>query len=131
MAITQLQRVFNFALCAILVVSCLQLLAAVEAKPLPADSADDVDYNATSWENQTIPEDNCQCNSTNLTMMVDGHFLYKWHASFDTNCSHNHHSIRHLSEEARNLADSTYPLQVRIATCISAYVDTLSIIARL
>ena len=109
----QLERVFNFAVCAILVASCLQLLAAVEAKPLPARSADD---NATSWENQTLPEDNCQCNGTNLTMMVDGHFLYKWRTSFNARFNHDH-SIRRLSEAARNLADGTIDLQVCIVIC--------------
>lgn len=96
----QLERVFYFALCTLLAVSCLQLLATTEAKPLPAD------HNETSLENQTRPEVTCQCNRTNLTMMVDGHFLYKWRA-FDT-----HHSIRHLSESAAKLVDSTNNLQV-------------------
>ena len=96
MAITKVEEKFNFAVCAALVVSCLQLLATVKAKPLP---------NATSWENHTLPEDSCQCNSTNLTMMVDGNFLYKWRASFDSH--HHRHSIRHLSEAAGNLTKDT------------------------
>ena len=106
-----IRRVYNFALCAILVANCLQLLAGVKAKPLPTKNADDADYNPTSLSNQTIPEDNCQCNSTNLTMMVDGHFLFKWRASFN---NHHAHSIRHLSEAARSLADRTSFLQVCI-----------------
>ena len=48
MATIQLERVFNCAVCALFVASCLQLLAVVEAKPLPEGSAD---YNVTSWEN--------------------------------------------------------------------------------
>ena len=117
MATTQPVRAFYFAVYAMLAVSCLQLLAAVEAKPLPAGNADGVDYNATSWENQTLPEDVCQCNSTNLTMMVDGNFLYKWRASFNTHMQD--HSIRHLSEAARDLADCTIELQV--GTCSIFY----------
>ena len=124
MATTQLVRVFYFAVCAMLAASCLQLLAAVEAKPLPATNVDGADYNATSWVNQTLPEDICQCNSTNLTMMVDGNFLYKWRASFNT---HNH-SVRHLSEAAKSLADCTFELQVRIATSYSLYALAMYIL---
>ena len=113
MATIQLERVFNCAVCALFVASCLQLLAVVEAKPLPEGSAD---YNVTSWENQTLPEDNCQCNGTNLTMMVDGHFLYKWRTSCNARFNHDH-SIRRLSEAARNLADGTVDLQVRMVIC--------------
>ena len=69
-----MEQVFKFTLCAaILVVWGLQLLQKVGAKPLPGADLDDVDFNATS----TNPM-KCQCNETNLTMMVDGHFLCRW-----------------------------------------------------
>ena len=91
MAITQLEQVFNFALCAILVISGLQLLAVIEAKSLPARH---VHHNAT---NQT----ECQCNTTNLTMMVDGHFLYKWRVV------NGRHTISNLTKAAGYLRDAT------------------------
>ena len=68
-----MEQVFKFAICAIFVVCGLQLLQKVGAKPLSA-----VDLNETSWDNQTDPMVECQCNETNLTMMVDGHFLCRW-----------------------------------------------------
>ena len=99
MAAIKVERV---AICTALVVSCLQLLATVKAKPLPAECAGEADYNATTWKNQTIPNSNvnCQCDSTNLTMTVDGNFLYKWCSSFN---SDHHHSIRDLSEAVGDL----------------------------
>ena len=80
-----------FALCALFVVSYVQLLGATKAKP----------------HGTVINETRCRCNSSNLTMMVDGQFLHKW-LKFNTR-----HSIRHLSEAAGNLAELTYYLQVR------------------
>ena len=75
---------------------CLQLFAATtRAAPLPQVT-----------DKTAISETDCSCNRTNLTMMVDGHFLHKW-LKFNT-----HHSIRHLSEAAGNLADNTEHLQV-------------------
>ena len=130
MTYTRVEKVYNFAVYTALVVSCLQLLTTVKAKPLPAEDASDAaaDYNATTWKNQTISKNSCQCNSTNLTMMVDGNFLYKWRSSFDSDhlseaqkCnthepSHHHHSIRHLSEAAKCLEDDTEYLEVSIAS---------------
>ena len=124
-------KVFNFAVYTALVVGCLQPLTTVKAKPLPAEGPSDADYNATTWKNQTISKNSCRCNSTNLTMMVDGNFLYKWRASFDSDhltearkCnthepSHHHHSIRHLSEAAKCLEDDTKYLEVSIAASCS------------
>ena len=81
-----------------LVVCCLQLLQKVGAKPLPGADLDDVDFNATS----TNPL-KCQCNETNLTMMVDGHFLCRWRIG--------RHGIRRLTSAA---APETFAgLQVR------------------
>ena len=77
----------------LLVASCLQLFAITWAKPLPAT------------EEAAVNETDCNCNGTNLTMIVDGHFLHNW-LKFNS-----HHSIRHLSEEAGNLSDNY--LQVR------------------
>ena len=94
-----MEQVFKFTLCAvILVVWGLQLLQKVGAKPLPGADIDDVDFNATS----TNPM-KCQCNETNLTMMVDGHFLCKWRIG--------RHGIRRLTSAA---APETFAgLQVR------------------
>ena len=50
-------------------------------------SIDDVDFNATS----TNPI-KCQCNDTNLTMMVDRHFLCTWRIG--------HHGISRLTSTA-------------------------------
>ena len=69
-----MEQVFKFTLCAAIFVVCgLQLLQNVGAKPLPGADLDDVDFNATSTNLVK-----CQCNETNLTMMVDGHFLCRW-----------------------------------------------------
>lgn len=73
-----MEQVFKFALYTILVVSGLQLLLTAGGKPLPTLAADLDDVNETSWENQTNFEVECQCNETNLTMMVDAHFLCHW-----------------------------------------------------
>ena len=128
---TRVEKVFNFAVFTALVISCSQLLTTAKAKPLPAEGASDADYNATAWKNQTIFKSNCQCNTTNLTMMVNGNFLYKWRASFDSDhlseaqkCntrepSDHHHSIRHLSEAAKCLEDDTKYLEVSIAASCS------------
>lgn len=77
-----MEQVLKFALCTILVVSGLQLLLTAGGKPLSTGAADldDEDYNETCCENQTNPVVECQCNETNLTMMVDGHFLCHWRA---------------------------------------------------
>ena len=69
-----MEKVFKIALCAILVIGGLQLLQKVGAKPLPAADPHDEGFNATST-NLTVE---CQCNQTNLTMMVDEHFLCRW-----------------------------------------------------
>ena len=61
---------------------------------------DDADYNATSWKNQTYVVDECECNRTNLTMMVDEDFLYKWR-------SVDNHRISHLSEAIRPLMEAS------------------------
>ena len=123
---TRVERVFNFAIYTALVISGLQLLTTVTAKPLPAEGATDTNYNATTWKNQTILKNSSKCNSTNLAMIVDGNFLYKWCASFDSDhlpnaetCnthepSHHHHSISHLSEAAKCLEDDTKYLEVSI-----------------
>ena len=69
-----MEQVFKFTLCAAILVVCgLQLLQKVGAKPLLAEDLDDVDYNTTSTNLMK-----CQCNETNLTMMVDGDFLCRW-----------------------------------------------------
>ena len=69
-----MEQAFKFTLCAaILVVFGLQLLQIVGAKPLPVADLDDVDFNATSTNLMK-----CQCNETNLTMMVNGNFLCRW-----------------------------------------------------
>ena len=54
-----------------------------------------------------INETDCYCNGTNLTMMVDKHFLDHW-LKFDGK-----HSIRHLSEAAADLDYSTIDKEVR------------------
>ena len=90
MANTQIQNLFYFVLFSLWVTSCLQLLATVGAMPFPTNKI----------------ETDCYCNGTNLTSLVDGHFLHKW-LKFNTN-----HSIRHLSEAARNLTATTNDLQV-------------------
>ena len=92
---TRVERVFNFALYTALVICGLQLLTTVTAKPLPAEGATDTNYNATTWKNQTIPKNGCKCNSTNLTMIVDGNFLYKWRASFDSDLTQK--NVIHMS----------------------------------
>ena len=121
---TRVERVFSFATYTTLVISGLQLLTTVMAKPRPSEGASDTNYNATTWKNQTILKNSCQCNSTNLAMIVDGNFLYKWRASFDSDhlpnaekCSTHepsphHHSIRHPSEAAKCLEDDTKYLEV-------------------
>lgn len=115
MGIAQMERVFFFCLCTVLVASCLQLLTTIEAMPLLAD---DADYNVSgSYENQTHFEVvDCQCNETNLTMTVNGHFLFQWR-TFNT-----HHSIRHLSESAAKLVDDTNDLQVCVRMATLAFV---------
>ena len=57
-----------------LMIGGLQLLQKVLAKPLPAADPHDEGFNETST-NLTV---DCQCNETNLTVMVDEHFLFKW-----------------------------------------------------
>ena len=96
MTSVQVEKAFYIILYKLLVASCLQLFAITLAKPLPAT------------EEAVVNETNCNCNSTNLTMMVDGDFLPKW-LKFNA-----HHSIRHLSEAAGNLAVDTNNLQVSI-----------------
>ena len=121
---TRVERIFSFAMYTALVISGLQIITTAMAKPLPSEGASDTNYNATTWKNQTILKNSCQCNSTNLAMIVDGNFLYKWRASFDSDhlpnaekCSthepsHHHHSIKHLSEAAKCLEDDTKYLEV-------------------
>ena len=92
----QVEKAFYIILYSLLVASCLQLCAVTWAKPLPAT------------EEAAVNETDCNCNSTNLTMMVDGDFLHKW-LKFNA-----HHNIRHLSEAAGNLAADTNDLQVSI-----------------
>ena len=100
MAIVELKKLFNFKICILCVSSCLQLLLTTSAMPLPANET-------------AINETDCYCNGTNLTMMVDKHFLHKW-------LKYNgHHSIRHLSEAAENLATDTNALQVSIGIVCS------------
>ena len=94
----QVEKAFCIILYTLLVASCLQLFAITLAKPLPA--TEEAAINETAH--------NCNCNDTNLTMMVDGNFLHKW-LKFNA-----HHSIRHLSEAAGNLAANTNDLQVSI-----------------
>ena len=102
----QAERTIYFMLCTFCVASCLQLLATVRAMPLPQNET--VVANETVVGNETVVNvTDCYCNGTNLTMMMDGHFLHKWRGY------NSHHSIRHLSESARNLADHTIVLQVR------------------
>ena len=72
----------------------VQLFAIIWAKPQPAT------------EEAAVNETDCNCNGTNLTMMVDGQFLHKW-LKFNS-----HHSIRHLSEPAGYLTVNTIDLQV-------------------
>ena len=96
----QAERTIYFVLCTFCVASWLQLLATVRAMPLP--------QNETVVGNvKVVNATDCYCNGTNLTMMVDDHFLHKWRGY------NSHHSIRHLSESARNLAAHTILLQVR------------------
>ena len=90
----QTAKIINLVLCTFCAASCLQLLLATRAMPLSANRA-------------AINETDCYCNATNLTMMVDGHFLHKW-LKFNS-----HHSVRHLSEAAKKLATATNNLQVR------------------
>ena len=92
----QVEKAFCIILYMLLVASCLQLFAITLAKSLPAT------------EEAAVNETACNCNGTNLTMMVDGDFLHKW-LKFNA-----HHSIRHLSEAAGNLATNTNDLQVSI-----------------
>ena len=98
----QAERTIYFALYTFCVLSCLQLLQTVGAVPVPLPQNETVLGNETA-----VNETNCNCNGTNLTMMMDGQFLHKWLGY------NSHHSIRHLSESARNLAANTYDLQVR------------------
>lgn len=91
-----------FVLCTFCVVSWLQLLQTARAMPVL------LPQNETVLGNETVVnKTDCNCNGTNLTMMMDGHFLHKW---LEYN---SHHSIRHLSESARDLAANTIDLQVR------------------
>ena len=105
----QTERTIYFVLsCTFGVVSCLQLLQTVRAMPVP------LPQNETVLENKTVVnETNCNCNGTNLTMMMDGQFLRKW---LEYN---SHHSVRHLSESARNLAANTDGFQVRAGAIYS------------
>ena len=100
MAIVELKKLFNFKIRILCVSSCLQLLLTTSAMPLPANET-------------AINETDCYCNGTNLTMMVDKHFLHHW-LKFN-----GHHSIRHLSEAAENLATDTNALQVSIGIVCS------------
>jgi len=93
MAIVQVENMFYFVLCTLIITSWLQLLEIANAKPLPTHEM---------IANQT----NCYCNSSNLTMMVNGHFLHRW-LKLDT-----HHSITHLSQAAANLMIATDYLPV-------------------
>ena len=95
-----MEQVFKIALCAILVIGGLQLLQKVAAKPLPAADLDDEGFNATST-NLTVE---CQCNETNLTMMVDEHFLCRWRIG--------HHSISSLTEACAKALETFDDLQV-------------------
>ena len=63
---TKVERVVNFAIYTALVISGLQRLTTVMAKPLPAEGASDTNDSATTWKNQTIPKNGCKCNSTDL-----------------------------------------------------------------
>ena len=94
MTSVQMEKAFCIALYTLLVASCLQLFAITSAKPRPAA------------EEAAVNETDCNCNGTNLTIMVDGQFLHKW-LKFDS-----HHSIRHLSEPAGYLTVNTIDLQV-------------------
>ena len=80
-----MEKAFCIVLYTLLVISCLQLFVITCAKPIPAT------------EEAAVNKTECNCNGTNLTMMVDGHFLHNW-LKFNS-----HHSIRHLSEEAGKL----------------------------
>ena len=102
----QTERTIYSVLFTFCVASCLQSLTSVKAMPLP--------QNETVVRNETVLNETaaCYCNGTNLTMMVDGHFLNKW---LEYN---SHHSIRHLSEAARDLAAYTDGLQVRLSMSI-------------
>jgi len=95
MANAQMDKTLHFALFTLIAASCLQLLAM--AKPVPKE------HEGVGGLNET----DCRCNSTNLTMMMDGHFLHKW-LKFNT-----HHSIRHMSEAAGRLVGYTNHLQVK------------------
>ena len=90
----QTEKIINLMLCTLCVSSCLQLLLTTRAMPLPANET-------------VINETDCYCNGTNLTMMVDKHFLDHW-LKFDGK-----HSIRHLSEAAADLDYSTIDKEVR------------------
>ena len=93
MVIVQVENMFYFVLCTLFITSWLQLLKIANAKPLLTDEM---------VANKTI----CNCNSSNLTMMVNGHFLHRW-LNLDT-----HHSITHLSQAAAKLMAQTNYYQV-------------------
>ena len=102
---TKVERVFNFAINTALVISGLQLLTTVTAKPLPVEGATDTNYNATTGKNQTILKNSCKCNSTSLAMIVDGNFLYKWRASFDSDRQKN---VIHMSLHIITIVSGIY-----------------------
>ena len=90
----QAEKLLYSVLCILYSFSCLQLLATVKAMPLS--------------QNETVAnETECHCSGTNLSMVVDRHYLNKW-LEFKS-----HHSIRHLSEAAQRLKADTDGLQVR------------------
>ena len=90
-----MEKAFCIALYTLLAVSCLQIFAITCAKPIP------------TTEEAAVNETECNCNGTNLTMIIDGDFLLKWLKSFNS-----HHSISHLSKAAGNLVFNTTGLQV-------------------
>jgi len=93
MAIVQVENMFYFVLCTLFITSWLQLLEIANAKPLPTNG-------------MVANKTNCYCNSSNLTMMLDAHFLHRW-MNFDS-----HHSITHLSQAAAKLMAQTNYYQV-------------------
>ena len=98
MATVQLKKSFYFIMCVLPVTGHLQLLTHDTTKTV-------------------INETDCYCNGTNLRMMVDERFLDHW-LKFNF-----HHSTRHLSETAENLATHTndHDLQASIARdCVHA-----------
>ena len=96
-------KIIYFVFCALCIrITCLQL---VESRAIPLSAANETLTNETD----------CRCSSTNLTASVDGHFLHKW-LKFSS-----HHSIRHLSEAARDLEADTNGLQVRKFNCVAIH----------